>query len=533
MAFVSNDSQQISLADSTFNLTDRERRFLEKSWAKTFAEQVFPAINENIFSVLYSSKASRPNTPVNVIVGALILKEALGDSDDELVQALMFDIRYQYALHTTSFEEQPLSDRTLSRFRARCLAYETETGIDLIHMCVTSLAKEIAAFMGLTPSMQRMDSMMIAANIRNLSLLELFYTCTANLAKVMVSRGVALPEKQNHYSQKDDYNAFIYHQRDLDANERTIVVMHDAEKLIELCEGDFDDTSEYQLLIRLLKEQTIFDNDGTRRLRKKEEKEDPSKVLLNPSDPEATYRKKAGGKYLGYVANLAETVGENKSLITDYAYEQNIYGDSQFMKDHLAVEPVHEQEILMVADGAYGSEANVAEAARHKIRLVTTNFTGIKPADIFAEFIFSEDKHELLECINHKKPYKTRYDEKNDRCNALFKKCECADCPYLTECKPHFRQKDALKELSWKAVSRAKQLRFMKTEEFKQYAHFRNGVEALPSLLRRKYHVDKIPTHGKKQTRFHFGFKIAALNFQKLLDYENSLVSCASEKDIA
>ena len=533
MAFVSNNSQQMSLTDSTFNLTERERKFLEKSWAKTFSDRIFPAINEDIFSVLYSSKASRPNTPVNVIVGALILKEALGDSDDELVQALMFDIRYQHALHTTSFEEQPLSDRTLSRFRARCLAYETETGIDLIHICVTSLSKEISEFMGLTPSMQRMDSMMIAANIRNLSLLELFYTCTANLAKVMVSRGVTLPEKQKHYVEKDDYNAFIYHQRKLDANERTIVVMHDAEKLLELCEGDFDDTSEYQLLIRLLKEQTIFNDDGTRRLREKKEKEDPSKVLLNPSDPEATFRKKAGGKHLGYVANLTETVGENKSLITDYAYEQNIYGDSQFMKDHLAKEPIYKQEVLLIADGAYGSEVNVAEAAKHRIRLITTNFTGRKPADIFAEFIFSEDGHELLECINHKKPYQFRYDEHNDRCDALFKKCDCADCPYLAECKPRLRQNNALKELSWKAVNRAKQLRFMKTEEFKQYAHFRNGVESLPSLLRRKYHADKIPTHGKKQTRLHFGFKVASLNFQKLLDYENSLVYCASEKEIA
>ena len=104
MAFVSNDTQQMSLADSTFHLTNRERKFLEKSWAKTFADKIFPAIDEDLFSVLYSEKASRPNTPVNVIVGALILKEALGDSDDELVQALMFDIRYQYALHTTSFK---------------------------------------------------------------------------------------------------------------------------------------------------------------------------------------------------------------------------------------------------------------------------------------------------------------------------------------------------------------------------------------------------------------------------------------------
>ena len=73
----------------------------------------------------------------------------------------------------------------------------------------------------------------------------------------------------------------------------------------------------------------------------------------------------------------------------------------------------------------------------------------------------------------------------------------------------------------------------MKTDEFKQYAHFRNGGEAIPSLLRRRYHVDKIPTHGKIRTRFHFGFKIAALNFQKLLDYENSLIKCASKKEIA
>lgn len=46
--------------------------------------------------------------------------------------------------------------------------------------------------------------------------------------------------------------------------------MHDAEKLIRLCDetSDLDDTSEYQLLIRLLKERTITDNDGNRRLRK-------------------------------------------------------------------------------------------------------------------------------------------------------------------------------------------------------------------------------------------------------------------------
>lgn len=75
---------------------------------KNFADKVFPAIDENIFSVLYSKKASRPNTPVNVIVGALILKEALNVTDDEIVEAMAFDIRYQYALHTTSLKSSQL-----------------------------------------------------------------------------------------------------------------------------------------------------------------------------------------------------------------------------------------------------------------------------------------------------------------------------------------------------------------------------------------------------------------------------------------
>lgn len=533
MAFVANNNQQLTLTDSTFNLTDRELRFLEKSWAKVFAEKIFPAIHEDDFSVLYSNKASRPNTPVNVIVGALILKEALGVTDDEMVEGLMFDIRYQYALHTTSFVEQPLSDRTLSRFRARCLAYETETGIDLIHMCITKLAKEISEFMGISPNMQRMDSFMVAANIRNLSLLELFYTCVANLAKVMVQREVQLPTDQKHYIEKDDYNCFIYHKRDMDAAERTVVVMRDAEKLLELCEGNFDDTSEYQLLIRLLKEQTTFDNDGTRRLRNKSEKEDPSKVLMNPADPEATFRRKAGKKHIGYTGNIVETVDKNGSIITDYVYEQNVYSDSQFMKDYISKQSNNDEIITLVADGAYGGEHNVSQASEHQIKLVTTNFTGRKPADIFAEFRFNEAGTELLECINGKKPFYTHYDEHNDRCNASFALEDCKNCPYKEECNPQLRKGYALRELSWKAVNRAKQLRYMKTDEFKKLAHFRNGVESIPSLMRRRYKVDKIPAHGKKETKLHFGFKIGALNFQKLLDYTNSLDECALKSKIA
>lgn len=176
MSFRTNSFQQLSFTDSFSGLTFREQKALEHSWAKTFAEDIFPSINEEPFSVLYSSNASRPNTPVNVCIGALIIKEIFGISDDEIVENLMLDSRYQYALHTTSCEEQPLSDKTLSRFRKRCYDYESAYGVDLLHGCMIGLGGKITKMMDINPRIKRMDSMMIAANIRKLSRAELLYT---------------------------------------------------------------------------------------------------------------------------------------------------------------------------------------------------------------------------------------------------------------------------------------------------------------------------------------------------------------------
>ena len=148
------DTQQLSLWDSYESLTEREKRFLDKSWAKVFSEKIFPKIDEAPYAVLYSQNASRPNTPVNVMIGALILKEFTGASDDDIYSSLMFDIRYQYALHTTSFIEQPMSDRTLGRFRERCLTYERQTGVDLLHDTITSLSQEMAEMMKIDRSLK-------------------------------------------------------------------------------------------------------------------------------------------------------------------------------------------------------------------------------------------------------------------------------------------------------------------------------------------------------------------------------------------
>ncbi|WHE06910.1 transposase [Thermoanaerobacterium thermosaccharolyticum] len=155
MAFKPNEYQQITMEDRFLNLDERTKKFVLNSWAKGFAEIIFPAINEKRFSVLYSDNpASRPNSPVNAIIGALILKEMFNLTDDELLASILCDVRFQYALHTTSFKSQPFSDRTFSRFRERLYLYNLETGRDLLHEEMEAMANVFVKYFDINPSVK-------------------------------------------------------------------------------------------------------------------------------------------------------------------------------------------------------------------------------------------------------------------------------------------------------------------------------------------------------------------------------------------
>jgi hypothetical protein len=57
----------------------------------------------------------------------------------------------------------------------------------------------------------------------------------------------------------------------------------------------------------------------------------------------------------------------------------------------------------------------------------------------------------------------------------------------------------------------------MSTEKYSVLQKIRNGVEGIPSILRRKYHVDVIPVRGLVRSKIWFSFKIGAINAKKVL----------------
>jgi hypothetical protein len=77
---------QSGMFDTFQQLPEKTRKRLEASWAGTFYREVFCRIEESTFACLYSDQPSRPNAPINSLVGAEILKAGFGWSDE-----VMFD----------------------------------------------------------------------------------------------------------------------------------------------------------------------------------------------------------------------------------------------------------------------------------------------------------------------------------------------------------------------------------------------------------------------------------------------------------
>ena len=111
-------------------LPTKAQKRLRSSWAETFYQELFCRIDESAFSVLYSEKKSRPNIPVNVLVGLDTLKSAYGWSDEELYDNCLFDLQVRYALGSRELDEGCFDLRTLYNFRASVVEYEPEHGMN-------------------------------------------------------------------------------------------------------------------------------------------------------------------------------------------------------------------------------------------------------------------------------------------------------------------------------------------------------------------------------------------------------------------
>ena len=218
--------------------------------------------------------------------------------------------------------------------------------------------------------------------------------------------------------------------------------------------------------------------------------------------------------------------------MTDYQFDKNTHTDSHFLQESLSAMEKSEEEIILVTDGGYDGQDNVALAKEKNVRLVTTALIGKEAPDALANFEFNEDGTRLLKCAAGHEPVSQSYTKTTRQCRVSFDRNHCVGCPYQDQCRPKIYKKVATFITSKNASNRAKSQRYMQSEEFGNLARLRNGVETIPANIRKNYHLDKLP-RGKQRGKFFFGSKIAALNFRKLFGFRKGLGNYAQNPVLA
>ena len=534
--FVPNNHQQLSLYDSFSDLPKYLQEFLLNSWAHTFQDIIFPAINEKRFAVLYSDKGSRPNTPVNIIISSLVIKELFDLTDERLIANVHLSMEYQYALRLTSEQRPPISKNTFSNFRDRVTDYYKKTGTDLIQQEVESLADLITRHLEIEGNKARIDSFMVSSSARKLSRIELVYSVNAKFIKMLSKLSKELiPEGLKVYLEESHRNDVIYRTKNDETKTKLQKLLEDAKFLYDKAVKAGDEvtnTEEFKLLKRMLGEQTDhnddnFDDIDPDNIEAKNGKELGSDILQNPSDPDATFRQKYEAN-IGYTANVVEFFDRDNSVIKSYDFKPNIYPDQSFSGDTLAklnndpaVKCDLDNPFKLFMDGAYYSYDLAKKAIESGIKYMPGELTGKKPAvekmSFYENFNLDSDYENILSCANDKKP---DYQEKNYNKNsfyAIFNKQKCDDCKLKSECRIKNKKKHNSVSFTEKRYDTGKLRKTMGEKEYIKECNQRAGVEGLPSVFRRKYDVDDMPVRGEVCQKIWFGFKVAAANFKKLL----------------
>lgn len=493
-------------------LSNKQQSLLEGSREKWFYHLILRNINEVDFKPLYSHKVSRPNAPVNILVSALILKELKGISYDELMESVMFDLRFKSALGLSDIGEVPFSRATLFNFQNRLLDYQEQTGLNLIEQVFDSLSAGQLKKLSVKADIQRTDSTLVSSNIKKYSRLQLLIEVLVRLDRILEEKDQQVISEQLEPYLKKGADKYIY---GLKANQ----LPHELEKLGKVYYRVFEwmskkeqyhDQKEFVNFSRAYHEHFVVVESG---VSPKPTKELTSSMLQSPDDPDATYRKKRGENHKGFTINGTETANpENPvQLITDISVNPNNVDDSRILNeraDNMKEKTPALNE--MHTDGGYGSADNDTKLADLKINQITTAVRG-RESEIeikIEQISISPDAYTVacplqkVESTPTKKRHKVRFDMDICRQCPLREKCRI----FKNKGRYYFTHEDYLQN------SRNRNIMNIPAERRK----IRPNVEALMNEFKTRAPGGKLKVRGLFRTAL-FAFNSGiAINFGRI-----------------
>jgi len=528
--FRKNDQHlQWPLFSSIDSLPEKQQARLEASWAGTFYHELFCRINEEPFAVLYSDdEASRPNIPVNLLVGFETLKAGFGWSDEEAFDHFCFDVQVRYAVGHRDLSEGHFDLRTVYNFRYRVAKHMQESGENLIDQAFEQVTDEQVAAFNLKTNKLRMDSTLIASNIRQTTRLQLLVEVLQRVHR-MLDEG-----EQQQY--RDDFAAYlkgssgqyIYSiKKEAYAAhlQRVGELMH---QLVVELQAKYADEPAYQVLERVFKEHFAI---GEGALRAKEGEELSADSLQSPDDWEATYRRKRGQDYIGYVTNVTETCHpENPfQLVVQVQTESNNTDDAVMLAEALPSLKERTGVNEMHTDGGYNSPSVDETMQEHQVQQIQTAIRGRKPSkeklglEDFEWQTHADDGQPQSVTCPHGQQAAITTGRKEGRYRAAFDSSGCESCPLREQCptEPLKRRPENVLRFSQQDINVA--LRRQRcTDARASQQHLRPAVEATVRAVKHPFGNGKVPVRGKPRVSMLMIGSAAMNNVRQIYRYQIS-----------
>ena len=496
--------QQPALISAASELPEKQRTRLANSWAGTFYREFFCRINEQAFAELYSDLPSRPNVPVNVLVGLEALKAGFGWSDAELYENYCYDLQVRYALGLDRLGDGDFEIRTLYYFRERLSRYHVENSVNLLAQAFEQITDAQITDLKVRTGMQRMDSTQIASNIVSASRLQLLVEALQRVERILNAADKArLAETFAPYL-TDSAGHYTYRVKGTQAvREHLQAIGQTIHSLLLDLNNAYAAENAYQVLERIFTDNFhLLDSVP----QPKENKELTSDCLQSVDDLDATYRTKGTRHYKGYVANLTETCDpENElQLITQVQVAPNNVDDAQLLAEALPNLKERTDLDTMVTDGGFGGEASDMALQEQGVTLIQTAIRGAQPDPnkfSLSDFVLQQDERgnpTALTCPQGQIVPVTL--ARTTGWQARFDPTFCVTCPFQLDghcrARPQKRDPRYLLAFSSQEVQAAKRRKEYLAHKGNSH-NLRSAVEATVGSVKHPFPAGKLPVRGQ------------------------------------
>jgi hypothetical protein len=408
------------------------RKRLHGSKEYAFYQEVFCRIPEALFAELYDEDpASRPNAPINTLVGAMILQHLNNWTFEELLDRVAFDLKVRAALGLWSLAEEPFCRATLFNFQKRLREHMGRTGQDKFQVLFDRLSQEALERFELKSTTQRCDSTQIGSNIRDYTRIELLVEVVLRMWRVL---GEAHQEQHTErfapYVGAKTSGQFLYRLRKSDIDRALEQLGGLYAWMVEALEADYGLTEIHRIVGRVFAEQfTCVEEKITVR----PAEQIGSDSLQSPDDPDATFHRKDDEEYRGFVLHATETADPENDLqlIVDLAVAPNNQADSRILHERLP--EMHRKTPglrELHTDAGYPSEDN--DRRQHELGILAVQ-TAIRGRTAQAPMQIERDEAGLLHircAAGHRVPgHPTTKHYK-----AEFAAANCVGCPFAAVC---------------------------------------------------------------------------------------------------